>query len=357
MKNEPLLDTTTRHAVYLERLKSGQVNQLVAYLKQLDKKITQRLATKDLTAYSRSKLEVLLASVTKDIDKILDTYRDQFFGDQRELALYEAEFEQRNLDAAILGNYETKRPSANQVIAAIFSAPLSVRGATGGKLLEPFVRDWSRSERDKIVGAIRQGFFEGQTTETIVRAVRGTRANRFTDGILNTTSRNARAVVRTAVQHVASTARAETWKANKEIVKGYRWVATLDSRTTQQCRSLDGQVFRLGKGPLPPIHIQCRSTTVADLDNRFSFLSEGRTRSSKDGPVTGSLTYYEWLKGQPKSFQVDALGPTRAKLFRQGGLSAERFARMNLDRDFMPLTLAEMKEKEPNAFLNAFGED
>jgi hypothetical protein len=113
---------------------------------------------------------------------------------------------------------------------------------------------------------------------------------------------------------------------------------------------LDGQVFKLGKGPKPPIHIRCRSTTVAELDERFNFLKEGAQRASKDGPVSSNQTYYEWLKTQSSEFQDEVLGKARAKLFREGGLSAERFAALNLHRNFTPMTLEEMKSKEPLAF-------
>ena len=65
------------------------------------------------------------------------------------------------------------------------------------------------------------------------------------------------------------------------------------------------------------------------------------------------LTYYEWLKTQPTQFQNTALGPTRAKLFKDGGISADEFARLNLGRDFEPLTLDEMRAKMPEVFERA----
>ena len=155
------------------------------------------------------------------------------------------------------------------------------------------------------------------------------------------------------MQHVASTARFQTWDANADLLTGYQWVSTLDSRTTQQCRSLDGQKFKLGEGPRPPLHIGCRSTTVADLDDGLDFLDEGATRSSLTGPVDADLTYYQWLKRQPAAFQDSAIGPKRGKLLRAGGLSAERFSELQLDRNFQPLTLAEMRQLEPQAFARA----
>lgn len=97
----------------------------------------------------------------------------------------------------------------------------------------------------------------------------------------------------------------------------------------------------------------CRSTTIPVLNKKFSFLSEGRTRSAETGPVSANTSYYDWLKRQPKSVQVEVLGPTRAKLFHDGGMSAERFRELQFDRNFEPLTLDEMRALEPEAFKRA----
>lgn len=48
-----------------------------------------------------------------------------------------------------------------------------------------------------------------------------------------------------------------------------------------------------------------------------------------------------------------AIGTTRAKLLRSGGLSAERFAELQLGTNFQPLTLDEMRRLEPKAFARA----
>jgi len=255
--------------------------------------------------------------------------------------------------------FDSVVPSARQVTAAIFSSPLGVHGADGGKLLTPFIQDWAKSDVNFITNAVRQGAYEGQTNAQIVRVIRGTVANNLRDGKLAVVSRHAEAITRTAVQHVASVARMETWQANDDIVVGYRWLSTLDSRTSTICRSLDQRMYQFGKGPLPPAHINCRSTTLAELSDEFSQVSGG-TRAARD-PVTGKTvsapaneSYYSWLKKQPMEFQDSIIGPTRGQLLRNGGLSAERFASLQLDRNFQPLTLVEMQRLEPLAFNKAF---
>lgn len=345
-----LLNATVRNQVYLESLKADEVNQFAAFLKRMDKALRLALTENDLTGYSRSRMEKLLRAIERTLNGIFTEYYDELAGHLIELGEYEAEFESRSLDNTLEGLVETVIPAPEQVRAAVFSTPLSVRGPDGGKLLEPFIHDWMHTDTKRLTGIIRRGFFEGQTNFEIIQALRGTRAARFTDGALNVVNRHAEAIVRTAVQHSASVARFETWKRNEDIVGGYRWVSTLDHRTSTICRSLDGEIFQLGKGPKPPVHIRCRSTTVAELSSKYQFLKKGRTRASKNGPVSASLTYYEWLKQQSPDFQDDVLGPSRGKLFREGGMSATKFQQLQIGKNFRPLTLKEMRDREPRAF-------
>lgn len=359
-----LYDATIRNQVMVEGLKAEEVRKFGPVLKEIDRSIRERLSGDELTEFSRTRLERLLGEVDKLLLGLLNGFADQLDVDLVDIALYEAEFEAASLQAAakavprgnVLVTFEPALPGIEAVKAAILTTPLSVRGADGGKLLKSFIAGWTQAERSKVVGAIRQGYFEGQTNAEIVRAIRGTRALRYKDGILATTERNASTVVRTAVQHVATQGRMATLSANSDVVTSVEWVSTLDSRTTQQCKSLDGKRFAIDKGPRPPIHPNCRSSIVP-VTRLTELFSEGATRAAKGdsgpGQVSAGLSYYEWLKGQPAAFQDQALGKARAKLFRDGGLSAERFSELNLDRNFMPLTLDEMRRLEPLAFERA----
>ena len=146
-------------------------------------------------------------------------------------------------------------------------------------------------------------------------------------------------------------------KQNSDLVKGYKWVSTLDSKTSDQCQALDSREFKVGAGVLPPIHPNCRSTTTPLLSDKFDFLDKGATRASKGveggAQVSTKQTYYSWLKSQPVAFQNDAIGVTKSKLLRNGGLSADEFAKLSLNKNFQPLTLSEMKAKAPAVFESA----
>ncbi|MFK4171037.1 minor capsid protein [Paenibacillus lautus] len=99
-------------------------------------------------------------------------------------------------------------------------------------------------------------------------------------------------------------------------VKAYKFVATLDKRTSAQCRRMDGEVIPLSEAKpgvnYPPLHAYCRSTTIpvfddgdeTELGERAARGSSGRTYS-----VPSNMTYKDWAaKHAPK----DADKPPRA---------------------------------------------
>lgn len=103
----------------------------------------------------------------------------------------------------------------------------------------------------------------------------------------------------------------------------------------------------------------CRTTTTAVLSPEFAALSKGRTRAARDpetgevGKTSANQTYYGWLKTQPANVQDSILGESRGALLRDGGISAERFAELQLGKNFQPLTLDEMRKLDPVAFERA----
>ena len=125
------------------------------------------------------------------------------------------------------------------------------------------------------------------------------------------------ALVRTSINQVANAASQQVYEANQDITKKYRYIATLDTRTSARCRALDGREFEYGKGPMPPQHFNCRSTTVPIIDSDILPPSTVATRASKDGPVPVNTSYGQWLKDQPRSVQEDVLGKDKVVYFNK----------------------------------------
>ena len=348
MARSSLTHSAIRHQVMLERLKAAEAREFNKLIPILERQVRETLAAlgEPVTSLTRARLNALLRELRAAQAAALGKAQDKLLKRLRTIAAYEANFEAASINAHTPRGTTLTAASAEAAWASATAVPLSATG----DLLEPFVRDMTKREVDTINKVIMRGYSEGWTNDEITRVLRGTKKLKYKDGLMSSLGKHNATLVRTSIQHVSNQAREATWAEN-DITK-YRWVSTLDGRTTSQCRSLDGKIFEVGKGPRPPIHMNCRSTTVAIIPG-LENLSDLLTRASQDGQVKGSMTYYEWLKTQSAQFQDNVLGPTRAKLFRDGGLSSERFAQLQLGTAFEPLSLEEMAELEPLAFRRA----
>lgn len=355
--NEYLHDVAVQYQVYLERVKRGEVDKYDKALVELDRalrKIIDAQGQGKLSNISAAKFEQLVRDVTKATEKHSGDFLSTLFVDLRQIATYAAEFEAESLTTGLIKKVAKRIKKASSAKAWKLAQTQPIQAT--GQLLDSFTKGWKSSFVARVEGAVRTAQAQGQTTGQLVTKLRGTKANNYQDGIITGQSRReTQAMVRTAIQHTSSQGRQAVWEENSDIVDGYIWVSVLDSRTTQICRSLDGQFFKLGEGPVPPIHIGCRSITVAHIVgvDVFQFTQRASKGASGGSQVPGTMTYYEWLKTQPASFQDDAIGVDRGKLLRDGGLTADQFAKLNLNKNFQPLTLEQMRKKAPGAFKRA----
>lgn len=86
-------------------------------------------------------------------------------------------------------------------------------------------------------------------------------------------------------------------------IEKYRYLATLDLRTSQICRSLDGKEFLVSERKpgtsCPPMHPWCRSTTIAAPTAEELKRMRRRARDPVTGKtylVPASMTYEEWYE-------------------------------------------------------------
>lgn len=311
-----LIEIASRHQAQYERLKSHEVKSFDNFLKLLDEDLRKQLSRSDLTLFTRSRLEKQLALIREIIRGIYDDYEKTWRDSMIEAAKYEAEFEKTALDRVVI-NHEFVLPTETQISAAVFARPLSVEGINNGALLDQFFRGLPDSTIKRVEGAIRLGFAQGQTTQQVINRIRGTAKARYTDGLMALSKRDADIITRTALQHVSSQSRQATWERNSDIIKGVRWVSTLDSRTSQTCRSLSGRIFPMDKGPRPPIHINCLS---GDTD----ILSRSRIANIYKRHYEGAI-----IKIRTKSGRTLTITPNHPILTRAGWKAAGNINRFD----------------------------
>ena len=149
---------------------------------------------------------------------------------------------------------------------------------------------------------VRNGLILGDASPKIARRLRG----QLTD----VPSKQIKTMVRTSVNQVANAASQAVYTQNRDVTKKYKYVATLDSRTSPICRTLDGRTFEYGKGPTPPQHFNCRSTTRAFIDYEALGLKPPKAgmRAAEGGMIPADQSYGDWFKGRPRKEQEKILG-------------------------------------------------
>lgn len=117
--------------------------------------------------------------------------------------------------------------------------------------------------------------------------------------MMNTSKSNAERLILTEGAYFHSVSQKDSYVATG--VKQYQILATLDSRTSEICRSLDGKVYdikdmRAGL-TAPPFHVRCRSTTVPYFDDDFGVPGERAARDEETGKtyyIPNNIKYSEW---------------------------------------------------------------
>jgi len=192
-----------------------------------------------------------------------------------------------------------------------------------GDTVQKAFRGIATRNQELLARTIRAGVFSGESTQQIARKLVG-KLN-FEDtakaaGQTKLATHQIKTIVRTSVNQVQNQASQAVYAANSKVAPKYEYVATLDSKTSNICKRLDGRKFAYNKGPTPPQHFNCRSTTVPVVDYEglskrkgFEDLSQppvGKvvSRPSATGRVPQGTQYGDWLLTQDKKLQIKTLG-------------------------------------------------
>lgn len=289
MSQTQLTDAIIRHQIFIQRYGGGVNNKAQTELDRI--------------------LMVLLGAVDDgELNGFQYAFVNQLFDGVAEIAnsgsidLLEPEANWNSKVLATAANIAVAPSTADQ-LAQIFNNTASelVQGKTVVSMTPyDLTRQYTSTNTRAVLQAVRDGLLTGQTNREI--------QNSISELFDKRTKHQTEAYVRTMVNQAANTAKLDTYK--KAGIEREEYVAVLDRRTTITCASLDGNIYLADQGPRPPLHFNCRSTRIPLVDGSDS---------------ANVSEYGNWLKRQPKSVQVEVLGEERAKLFRSGELTIEKF--------------------------------
>lgn len=172
-------------------------------------------------------------------------------------------------------------------LSKIINKPWAVDGYNFSK------RIWTNKE--KLIGELHSSL-----TRNIITGADPAKAIKEIKSKMGVSSNAAGRLIMTESAYFGSVAQKDM--LNNLDVEKYEIVATLDSKTSEICRSLDGKVFDMkdyqAGVTAPPFHPYCRTTTAPYFDDWEELGVErervARNDKGKNYFVDGNMTYKEW---------------------------------------------------------------
>ena len=192
-------------------------------------------------------------------------------------------------------------------IEKVLSKPWAVDGKNFSE------RIWTNKE--KLISEVH-----GELTQNIMLGADPQKAIDSLAKKMKTSRYNAGRLIMTEEAYFSSAAQKDCFE---ELgVEQFEIVATLDSHTSDICRSLDGKHFPMKDYQpgvtAPPFHVFCRSTTVPYFDEDFGDIGERAARDEETGKtyyIPDDMNYQDWKEtfvdgGDKSGFDVVDDGST-----------------------------------------------
>ena len=324
-------------------------------------------------------INLLSEADSKDFEKLLEAYKNKTGAQKREvLAELEAPAyknrmkrlddidksinrlinavaskERDAIDKTMRKVYESSYHHAVYEAARMSGLDLQTGPIDEGALETILKKKWSGQNYSERVWNNTQKVADALKEEFMIGALTGKTEKEMTDSINEQflSGRNkARRLVRTESSYIHNEAHFQAYKDYG--IEEYRFVATLDLRTSQICRERDGSVYRVNDKKIgvnaPPMHPWCRSTTIMNLDDETMHSLE---RFARD-PVTGERmkvpadeTYKEWYQRMVEKHGAEAINTAgkSTKNYSSDKVQYQNYINV-LGNKFVPDTLEEFQK-------------
>lgn len=258
---------------YIQRGRENAVDQ--RWMKELENASAKVHITRlqELETHLRNEIEQLTAKRLKGTtDTLSSVYKDSYYRSVFELqkgAGVGASFAQ--LD--------------DRQVEKVLAKPWAPDGSNFS------ARIWK--DRDKLVNELQtiltQDLIRGEPAEKVIAD--------FADR-MNVSKHAAARLIRTEAAYFSGQSRLDAYR--EMGVERYKIVATLDKRTSDICRNMDGKVIPINEAKAgvnyPPLHVFCRSTTIPFYEDAEPGERAARDEEGKTYYVPGDMTYREWAE-------------------------------------------------------------
>ena len=115
---------------------------------------------------------------------------------------------------------------------------------------------------------------------------------------LNVSKNRGRSLARTEINHLCNQAALDVYKACG--VEQYQFLATLDMRTSEICRGMDGYIGKVTQAKVnvnyPPMHVNCRSTTIPYFQDDDTLDRIAKDKDGNNIKVPRRMSQEEWIR-------------------------------------------------------------
>jgi len=342
-----LQDYLIRRHIIAESFSNGVTKELIEILFKAQKQVQDHIRNQKAGKMTKTTMQKINVEINSALKFISEEYTNKLNKAQIEMI----KDEYNKLKKTLRGNLGKSVKESNYIlpvkrIQAILATP------SGGRFVQDYIKAHVNSLRTRIRTQLTIDIIESSSMEKTARNLR----TQF-----DISRRGANLISRTSIMDASNRANEEVFKENTDIIKGYRYVATLDNRTTLICAGLDGKEVRLRENlPQPPLHPLCRSLIAPILfDDQFEGLKriavtnvERKKVKHRDGTtstkfrnvsgkdVSASTNFSKFLERQPAKWQREYLGKTRYELYKDGKLSLQEMA-----TNSKSFTIEELKKK------------
>lgn len=327
--NEALYDRAVDHSAMSRMFEDKMQIDTKRFIRKHRRELEKIVSSDEFKkAFKSNNFKPMNVMASKEVNRFIKELDSHSLSQLKELGLVELDFNTNSLNKSLSKYAVIRRPGSAKVLEQIVGGNIQ-----GDMNLTRRIHSLGSSELKRIDNTIRRGLNEGWTNKELVRQVRKT--TRLTES-------QAAALVRTAVTKTQSTAQTTVFQENKEVLKGMRFTAVLDSRTSQICAHHDGTIYDVDDTRyLPPLHWRCRSTVVPVVRGYEDLLASQSPDVKKkalkalsasgikklDGQPPKIESYGTWLKRQDRDtkirhFQGDL---QKVDLFDNGQLPLESF--------------------------------
>lgn len=374
---DKFLDLALRQRLIFDRLENNITRDAIKLLKENERDIKAKIRQVDPTepvreAAKRRRLENLLKETRANIHAGIKSTGRAVQLELQDAGLFAGDMFSQEIADEMPFPWTAKSLTGEQMRSIIREQPID------GQLYDEWFGGLSESTSNRLGKELRLGLVNGESIPQMV-----SRAS----AVYATSTRHLTTIIRTATNHVVNKSREQVIQNNSDIISGYIWSATLDTRTSHICRVNDGRFYKIDDPSRPslPAHPNCRSAWTpkiksfkeigSDLkelppvervfnlrvpDNNWNkteirrwLTRQGepapgkppkgsgqrdltkdellaRTKAVTDkygavlkGRVPDRPPFSKWIKEQPRHVIVDIYGPTRAGLIDTGLITTD----------------------------------